>query len=87
MKFADEESRIVELIAQERELSGISYAELGRRLGIDWKRMWYVLNGKRRIYVDEFVRLCAYFDLGIGRFATKELRELVRLYRKRDQVV
>ena len=39
MKFADEESRIVELIAQERELSGISYAELGRRLGIDRKRM------------------------------------------------
>ena len=81
------ENLVVALIEQERELSGISYAELGRRLSIDRKRMWRVLNGERRINVGEFIKLCAYFNLSIGNFATRELRERILTYRNRSRII
>ena len=55
-----------------REERGISYAELGRRIGIDGKRLWYILNGDRTMRVDEFIKLCAFFNLGLGCFIDKE---------------
>lgn len=62
-----------------RERRGISVAELARRVGIDGKRLWYVLGGgNRAMRADEFVRLCAVLDLEIYHFLTrtqaKELR-------------
>ena len=56
------------IIEKAREDRGISIAELARRIGVDGKRLWYVLNGQREMRVDEFIKLCAFFDLGLGRF-------------------
>lgn len=33
-------------------------AELARRIDVDRKRLWYVLNGQREMRVDEFLKLC-----------------------------
>ena len=54
MKHAD---LIVARMERARQDRGISVAELGRRIGVDRKRLWYVLNGQRSMHVDEFVRL------------------------------
>lgn len=65
------ESRILTALESSRRKQGISVAELARRIGIDKKRLWYILNGQRAMRADEFVRLCAFFDLGLGRFVDK----------------
>ena len=36
----------------------MSVAELARRIGTDRKRLWNVLNGKREMRVEEFLRAC-----------------------------
>ena len=51
MKHAD---LIVARMERARQDRGISVAELGRRIGVDRKRLWYVLNGKRSMHVDEY---------------------------------
>ena len=45
---------------------GIPVAELARRVGVDGKRLWRVLNGERAMRADEFVRLCAELEVGLG---------------------
>ena len=54
---------IVARIERARQDRGISVAELARRMGVDRKRLWYVLNGQHSMHVDEFVRLCAVIDV------------------------
>ena len=54
---------IVARIERARQDRGISVAELARRMGVDRKRLWYVLNGQHPMHVDEFVRLCAVIDV------------------------
>ena len=49
---------INENLGLKRQERGISIAELARRIGIDKKRLWYVLNGQREMRVDEFLKLC-----------------------------
>ena len=66
------------IIEKAREDRGISIAELARRIGVDGKRLWYVLNGQREMRVDEFIKLCAFFDLGLGRFIDKDTVERLR---------
>ncbi len=61
-----------------REDRGISIAELARRIGIDGKRLWYVLHGQREMRVDEFIKLCAFFNLGLGRFIDSAMVERLR---------
>ena len=68
MKHAD---LIVARMERARQDRGISVAELGRRIGVDRKRLWRVLNGQRAMRVDEFVKLCAFFGLGIKSFIPK----------------
>ena len=62
----------IDLIAARMEQArwerGISVAELARRVGVDRKRLWRVLNGERAMRADEFVRLCAELGVGLGRF-------------------
>ena len=53
---------------QARWERGISVAELARRVGVDRKRLWRVLNGERAMRADEFVRLCAELRVGLGTF-------------------
>lgn len=71
--------RTLRIIEQERIRHGIGVAELGRRIGIDKKRLWYILDGQRTMRADEFLKLCAYFNLGFGRFLSRnEVEELRR---------
>lgn len=62
----------IDLIAarmkQARFERGISVAELARRVEVDRKRLWRVLNGQRAMRADEFVRLCGALGLGLGDF-------------------
>lgn len=48
---------------------GISVAELARRIGVDRKRLWRVLNGERAMRADEFMRLCAELRVGLAVFS------------------
>ena len=65
----------IDLIAARMEQArwerGISVAELARRIGVDRKRLWRVPNGQRAMRVDEFVKLYAFFGLGIKSFIPK----------------
>ena len=63
---------VVEQIERAREYRGISVAELARRIGVDRKRLWRVLNGQREMRVGEFLKLCVFFDMGLDRFVTQE---------------
>lgn len=74
---------IVARIEQARQERGIGIAELARRIGVDRKRLWRVLNGERAMRVDEFVRLCAVLNMGLGCFATKEMAVRLAAERKR----
>ena len=74
---------IVARIERARQDRGISVAELARRMGVDRKRLWYVLNGQRSMRVDEFVRLCAVLNMGLGCFLTKERATELAEARKR----
>ena len=65
----DDADHMVAMLERVRRIRGISVAELSRRIGVDRKRLWRVLNGQRAMRVDEFVKLCAFFGLGIGAFA------------------
>ena len=76
--MVDNEGRIVMRLEQARAYRGISVAELARRVGVDRKRLWRVLNGERAMRVDEFVRLCVFFGMGIGAFATADLMREIR---------
>lgn len=72
------ESRVVAAFETARAERGISVAELARRIGVDRKRLWYVLNGQREMRVDEFIRLCAFFGLGLGCFIDRATVEDLR---------
>lgn len=74
---------IVARIERARQDRGISVAELARRIDVDRKRLWYVLNGQRSMHVDEFVRLCAVLNMGLGCFLTKEMAAGLAAARKR----
>ena len=76
--MVDDEGRIVMRLEQARAYRGISVAELARRVGVDRKRLGRVLNGERAMRVDEFVRLCVFFGMGIGAFATADLMREIR---------
>lgn len=54
------------LIESKRQERGIGVAELARRIGVDGKRLWYVLHGQREMRVEELIKLCAFFNLGLG---------------------
>lgn len=66
-----------------RDARGISVAELARRASIDRKRLWYILDGRRQMRADEFVRLCAVMGLDMNFFLTAELREELSWRRKK----
>lgn len=54
------------LIESKRQERGIGVAELARRIGVDGKRLWYVPHGQREMRVEELIKLCAFFNLGLG---------------------
>lgn len=66
------------LIESKRQKRGIGVAELARRIGVDGKRLWYVLHGQREMRVEEFIKLCAFFNLGLGCFIDRATVERLR---------
>ena len=68
---------INENLGLKRQERGISVAELARRIGIDKKCLWYVLNGQREMRVDEFLKLCVALRIGPRSFVTREMVEQI----------
>lgn len=48
-------------------------AELARRIGLNEKRLWYVLNGQREMRVDEFLKLCVALKMDPRSFVTRKM--------------
>ena len=76
--FVEHIDLIAARMEQARWERGISVAELARRIGVDRKRLWRVLNGERAMRADELVRLCAELGVGLGRFLPGPSRESFR---------
>lgn len=53
----------------------MSVAELARRVGVDRKRLWYVLNGQREMRVDEFLKICIALNVDPKGFITRDIIE------------
>lgn len=65
-----------------RKEVGISVAELARRIGVDRKRLWYVLNSQREMRVDEFLKICIALKVDprglITRDMVKDIKNAIR---------
>jgi hypothetical protein len=61
-----------QIIAERVEVRGITKAELARRTEIDSELLRRSLLGKRKIYADEFLRLCHELNLGLCDFDQAE---------------
>lgn len=64
---------VVKAIERARREQGIPIAELARRIGVDRKRLWRVLNMERRMRVEEFLALCVALRIDPRAFITREL--------------
>lgn len=64
---------VVKAIERARRERGIPIAELARRIGVDRKRLWRVLNGRREMRVDEFLALCVVLRVDPRAFITEKL--------------
>lgn len=67
----------VERLEETRIERGMSVAELARRTKINRKRLWYMLNGKREMRVDEFLKLCVVLKLDPRSFITRDMVESI----------
>lgn len=81
----DHAKLVVIRMEEARDSRGISVAELARRVSIDRKRLWYILDGQRQMRADEFVRLCAVMGLDMGFFLTNDMKE--ELAYRRQKVI
>ena len=79
------EVRVPTLLEEARQERGVSVAELARRIGVDRKRLWYVLNGKREMRVDEFLKLCVVLKVDPRSFVTGDMVEGVIAASKRKR--
>ena len=66
---------ISKLCDETREDIGMSVAELARRIGVDRKRLWYVLNGQRQMRADEFLKICIALRTDPKRFISRDMIE------------
>lgn len=67
------ERDVVKAIERARRERGIPIAELARRIGVDRKRLWRVLNMERRMRVEELLALCVALRIDPRAFITREL--------------
>lgn len=71
----DDNQSITKRLNELRIEVGMSIAELARRIGVDRKRLWYVLNGQREMRVDEFLKICIALRVDPRRFITLDMVE------------
>ena len=55
----------------------MSIAELARRIGVDRRRLWHVLNGQREMRVDEFLKICIALRTDPKRFIDRKMLDEV----------
>ena len=67
----DHSQYIIDKLEEARDERGMPIAELARRSGIHRKRLWYILNGERKLRADEFVRLIVVMGSSDPRACTK----------------
>ena len=60
--------QVYEVIADAFKRDGISYAELGRRCGIDKDKLRLSLIGERELRPSELVKLSMYFNISMSDF-------------------
>ena len=77
---------IVKRIDAARQVRGIPVAELARRIDVDRKRLWYVLNGQREMRIDEFLMLCLALEIDPRSFITIDMVEAVMAVSKRKRM-
>ena len=58
-----------------RAATGMSTAELARRVNMDKKRLWYVLREQREMRVEEFLKLCVALRIDPRSFVTREIAD------------
>ena len=69
----DHSQYIIDKLEEARDERGMPIAELARRSGIHRKRLWYILNGKRKLRADEFVRLIVIMGTPITAYIPTEM--------------
>lgn len=74
---------IIQKIEEIREDRGINIAELARRIEVSRQRLWSVLRFKRRMRIEEFVKICAVLDINPQCFITKEMAEELESWHKK----
>lgn len=60
--------QVYEVIAEAFKRDGITYAELGRRCGIDKSKLRLSLIGERELRPSELVTLSKYFNISMSDF-------------------
>lgn len=81
----DDNQDIAKRCDEIRKQIGMSVAELARRIDVDRKRLWYVLNGQREMRVDEFLKICITLGVDPRRFIANDMVEGIRnrIYKSR----
>ncbi|MBR0404460.1 MAG: helix-turn-helix transcriptional regulator [Eggerthellaceae bacterium] len=67
--------QIVKALETARDERGIPKSELARRAEVDPRRLMLILEGKRQMRADEFVRVCLVMAMPITAFAAEEACE------------
>ena len=71
----DHSQYIIDKLEEARDERGMPIAELARRSGIHRKRLWYILNGERKLRADEFVRLIVVMGMPVMAYVPQEMME------------
>ncbi|MBQ9042529.1 MAG: helix-turn-helix transcriptional regulator [Eggerthellaceae bacterium] len=71
----DHSQYIIDKLEEARDERGMPIAELARRSGIHRKRLWYILNGERKLRADEFVRLIVVMGTPVTAYVPQEMME------------
>ena len=71
----DHSQYIIDKLEEARDERGMPIAELARRSGIHRKRLWYILNGERKLRADEFVRLIGVMGTPVTAYVPQEMME------------
>ena len=83
MYSLEEQEHLVEVILERKERSGLSTAEVARRVGMDDNRLGRILRNDRMLTACEAVTLCAYFGISMSDLMTTEDRRITSEYAAR----
>ncbi|MBQ9042367.1 MAG: helix-turn-helix transcriptional regulator [Eggerthellaceae bacterium] len=74
----DHSQYIIDKLEEARDERGMPIAELARRAGIARKRLWYILNGTRKLRADEFVRIIVVLGTPVTAYVPDEVLETLK---------